>query len=106
MYSWSEDTSSWYGKGEYKYRGKGAAKRKMAAERAKASGPRTYEGKKGPNEKIIAPEFFHQISGHHPLFFQERGRIFRIDFKIFMNDSPDRLIGFKFPEAVKSIGIK
>jgi len=56
MYSWNEDTSSWYGKGEYKYRSKGAAKRKVAAERAKASGPRTYERKKGPNEKIIAPQ--------------------------------------------------
>ncbi len=56
MYSWSEDTSSWYGKGEYRYRGAGMARRKASAERAKAHGPRTYERKTGPNEKIIDPQ--------------------------------------------------
>jgi hypothetical protein len=55
MYSWNEDTSTWYGKGEYRYKGKGAARREEASERARAHGPRTYEGRTGPNEKIIDP---------------------------------------------------
>jgi uncharacterized low-complexity protein len=55
MYSWDEDTSTWYGKGVYSYRAGGSAKRKAAAERAKEHGPRTYEGRSGPNEKVIDP---------------------------------------------------
>ncbi len=55
MYSWAEDTSKWYGDGTYRYGAKGAEGRKVAAARAKAHGPRTYEGASGPNEKIIDP---------------------------------------------------
>ena len=55
MYTWDEDTSSWYGKAKYSYKSRGAAKRKAAAERARSAGPRTYEGKKGPSEKVIDP---------------------------------------------------
>jgi hypothetical protein len=55
MYSWDEDTSSWYGKGTYRYSPGGSTKRKAAAERAKALGPRTYKRRGGPNEKIIDP---------------------------------------------------
>lgn len=55
MYSWDEDTSGWYGKGTYKYGTRGAAKRLAAATRAKSSGPRTYERKRGPHEKVINP---------------------------------------------------
>lgn len=55
MYSWLNDTSEWYGKADYKY-GKGGEHLRSAAEaRAAASGPRTYEKKEGPNEKIIDP---------------------------------------------------
>jgi hypothetical protein len=56
MYSWDEDTSSWYGKAKYSYGSRGAAKRKTAAKRAAAEGPRTYSQKGGPNEKIIDPQ--------------------------------------------------
>lgn len=56
MYSWDEDTSTWYGEGKYSYGPGGARKRKAAAARAKASGPRTYEKKSGPNEKIVDPK--------------------------------------------------
>jgi ribosomal protein S27AE len=56
MYSWDGDTGEWYGDGTYRYGSKGAAKRKAAAERAKAHGPRTYEGRNGPNEKIVDPQ--------------------------------------------------
>ena len=55
MYSWDEDTSSWYGKEKYAYGAAGARKRRATAERAAASGPRTYEGVTGPNEKIVDP---------------------------------------------------
>lgn len=55
MYSWDEDTSTWYGKGKYRYGARGSTARKAAAERARAHGPRTYEKKRGPNEKIIDP---------------------------------------------------
>ncbi|MGD8625638.1 MAG: hypothetical protein PVF47_13390 [Anaerolineae bacterium] len=56
MYSWNEDTSTWYGKGKYKYKGAGADRRKEAADRADEHGPRTYKHKKEPNEKIISPQ--------------------------------------------------
>jgi hypothetical protein len=55
MYSWDDDTSSWHGKGTYRYGSDGSAKRAKAAERAKSHGPRTYGGRSGPNEKIIDP---------------------------------------------------
>jgi len=55
MYSWNDDTSDWYGKGDYSYGSSGATARSAAASRAAASGPRTYEKKSGPNEKIIDP---------------------------------------------------
>jgi len=56
MYSWDEDTSGWHGGSSYKYSGRGAERRKRASERAKASGPRTYQAKRGPNEKLIDPK--------------------------------------------------
>ncbi len=55
MYTWDEDTSTWYGAGSYSYSASGAGKRLSAAERAKASGPRTYESKAGPVEAIVDP---------------------------------------------------
>ncbi len=67
MYTWDEDTSKWYGKGKYRYGPGGAAKRGAAAERAKASGPRTYEGKSGPNEKIIDPQKHISSESSNPL---------------------------------------
>jgi len=56
MYSWDGDTSDWYGKGTYRYGSSGSSKREEAARRARAHGPRTYEGRSGPNEKIIDPK--------------------------------------------------
>ncbi len=67
MYSWNEDTSEWYGKGEYRYKSKGADRRRAAAERAAASGPRTYGGKTGPNEKIIDPRKRVSTTSSNPL---------------------------------------
>jgi hypothetical protein len=55
MYSWDGDTSGWYGSGSYAYGSKGRSKREEAARRAAAAGPRSYQSKGGPNEKIIDP---------------------------------------------------
>ncbi len=54
MYSWDEDTSKWYGKGEYAY--SPASEEARAAAAARASGPRTYEKKNSPKQKIIDPK--------------------------------------------------
>lgn len=67
MYSWDEDTSSWYGKSSYSYGTRGASKRAAAATRAKASGPRTYEKKGGPKEKIIDPKKHISTKSKNPL---------------------------------------
>jgi hypothetical protein len=67
MYSWDEDTSGWYGSTTYSYSAGGATKRKAAAERAKAHGPRTYERKSGPNEKIIDPRKTIRSESANPL---------------------------------------
>lgn len=67
MYSWDGDTSGWFGKRKYKYGSRGSEKRKAAAERAKAYGPRTYEGKGGPNEKIIDPKKQVRSESKNPL---------------------------------------
>jgi hypothetical protein len=67
MYSWNEDTSSWYGSGAYTYSGAGADRRKEAAVRAKAHGPRTYAKKSGPNEKITTPRQHVRSSSANPL---------------------------------------
>jgi ribosomal protein S27AE len=67
MYSWDEDTSKWYGDGTYRYGAGGAERRKAAATRAKAHGPRTYEGASGPNEKVIDPRKHVRTESPNPL---------------------------------------
>lgn len=67
MYSWDEDTSGWYGASPYSYSARGATKRKTAAERAKAHGPRTYNRKSGPNEKIVDPRKHIRSESPNPL---------------------------------------
>jgi hypothetical protein len=67
MYSWDEDTSSWYGDASYKYGTRGAGKRKVAASRAKASGPRTYETKSGPIEAVVDPKKHIRTDSKNPL---------------------------------------
>lgn len=56
MYGWDEDPSAWYGKADYKYSDKTEALRKSSAERAKASGPRTYEERGRPNTQLTDPK--------------------------------------------------
>ena len=67
MYSWDEDTSTWYGDGSYSYRGSGSSLRSAAASRAKASGPRTYKKSGKPNEKIIDPKKHISTDSKNPL---------------------------------------
>jgi hypothetical protein len=67
MYSWDEDTSTWYGDGKYAYGPGGAKERAAAAKRARARGPRTYEKKSGPNEKIVDPKKHISTESANPL---------------------------------------
>jgi hypothetical protein len=67
MYSWDEDTSGWYGSSKYSYSPTASKVRSAAAERAKAAGPRTYQGKSGPNEKIIDPKKSISTQSTNPL---------------------------------------
>jgi ribosomal protein S27AE len=67
MYSWDGNTDTWYGKGAYSYGSKGAAKREAAAERARAYGPRTYEQRSGPNERVIDPRKRIRSESKNPL---------------------------------------
>ncbi|MBM3153256.1 MAG: hypothetical protein FJZ96_13810 [Chloroflexi bacterium] len=67
MYSWDEDTSKWYGSAKYTYRSSGSEKRLAASERAKAAGPRTYQGRSGPIEKVIDPQKRIRSTSANPL---------------------------------------
>lgn len=67
MYSWDGDTSSWYGSKDYSYRATGSSAREAAADRAKKYGPRTYEKKRAPNEKIIDPKKHISTESTNPL---------------------------------------
>lgn len=65
MYSWDEDTSKWYGKGKYSYRlGSVAAD---AAVRERESGPRTYDHRAVPNEKIVDAKKRISTASRNPL---------------------------------------
>jgi len=67
MYSWSDDTSDWYGKGTYGYGDKGKEERDAAARLAAAAGPRTYERRSGPNPALIDPRKHVQSTSKNPL---------------------------------------
>lgn len=67
MYSWSEDTSTWYGDAKYSYRGEGAAVRAASAAKERETGPRTYAHKNKPNEKIIDPRKHVRTESTNPL---------------------------------------
>lgn len=56
MYSWSDDTSDWYGSGSYSFGEASKEVRSAAAAAAAASGPRTYSAKTGPpHPELINP---------------------------------------------------
>jgi len=67
MYSWDEDTSKWFGPAKYRYSPTAAAVRTAAAEREKAAGPRSYQGRNAPNEKVIDPRKIVSTQSANPL---------------------------------------
>ena len=67
MYSWSDDTSDWYGKGSYGYGEKGKDERDEASRRAASAGPRTYGGRSGPNPAMIDPHKHIESASKNPL---------------------------------------
>jgi hypothetical protein len=67
MYSWDDDTSDWRGTSGYVYSPAASTARAASAARAAASGPRTYKGKTGPNEKIIDPKKIVSTQSKNPV---------------------------------------
>lgn len=67
MYSWSDDTSDWYGKGSYGYGEKGKDERDEASRRSASAGPRTYGGRSGPNPAMIDPQKHIESQSKNPL---------------------------------------
>ncbi|HEX4963176.1 MAG TPA: hypothetical protein VF173_20260 [Thermoanaerobaculia bacterium] len=67
MYSWSEDTSDWYGSGSYSYAEAGGGARAQAAAAEAASGPRTYAHKTAPNPTLIDPHKKITTHSAHPI---------------------------------------
>jgi hypothetical protein len=67
MYTWDGDTSGWYGSKSYKYGHGGSKKRAEAASRAAAHGPRSYQARDQPIEKVIDPSKHITTSSRNPL---------------------------------------
>jgi hypothetical protein len=67
LYSWSDDTSDWYGSAKYSYGDRGKDEREESARRAAAFGPRTYETRGGPNPALIDPHKRIKSDSRNPL---------------------------------------
>lgn len=67
MYSWSDDTSDWYGSGSYSYGDTGRGERTAAAAAAAAAGPRSYAHRTAPNPALIDPHKKIKSESIHPL---------------------------------------
>ena len=67
MYSWSEDTSDWYGSGSYRYSIAGGEARAAAAAAEAAAGSRTYAHKSAPNPTLIDPHKKIATNSAHPI---------------------------------------
>lgn len=67
MYSWDEDTSTWYGDASYSFSASGSKLRSTSSSRAKAAGPRTYKKSGGPNAKIIDPKKHIRTESKNPI---------------------------------------
>ncbi|MFH0701540.1 MAG: hypothetical protein V2A62_03830 [Candidatus Woesearchaeota archaeon] len=55
MYSWGDDTSTWKGKGGFKYDDAKAPYLDDFKKEAEKKGPKTYLGKSGPNLQLVDP---------------------------------------------------
>jgi hypothetical protein len=67
MYSWGDDTSDWATPGVYKFDAGSAKARDADAERAAASGPRTYHDKGRPNTQLTDPKKMISSASKDPL---------------------------------------
>ena len=67
MYSWSADTSDWYGSTPYDYKGEGSEARARAAAEAAAAGPRAYGHKRAPVLSMIDPHKRLATESAHPI---------------------------------------
>jgi hypothetical protein len=85
MYSWDDDTGSWYGSASYRYSAKSADRRAEEARRAAAAGPRSYNRRSGPNEKVVDPKKRIRSSSRNPLIVavDVTGSMARWPFEIF-----------------------
>ncbi|MCK6504727.1 hypothetical protein L6R53_15195 [Myxococcota bacterium] len=85
MYSWDTDTSDWRGSKKYDYAAPAAARMKDDVDRAKAAGPRSYDAKHGPNEKVIDPRKEVHTASTNPIIVavDVTGSMARWPFEIF-----------------------
>ena len=67
MYSWSDDTSDWYGTGGYGFGERGKEAREEAARRAAEGGPRTYAHRNAPNPALIDPHKRVESASKNPI---------------------------------------
>ena len=67
MYSWSGDTSDWYGSDSYAFDPKAKDARERDAARAAATGPRTYDEKRGPIESMVDPRRSIECKSKNPI---------------------------------------
>lgn len=85
MYSWSGDTSDWYGTDKYDFDPAHRADRERDAARAGAAGPRTYEEKRSPLEALVDPKRAIESSSKTPIVVavDVTGSMARWPFEIF-----------------------
>lgn len=85
MYSWSGDTSDWYGSDKYDFDPAHKADREREAARAGAAGPRTYEDKKNPLEALVDPKRAIECKSKTPIVVavDVTGSMARWPFEIF-----------------------
>lgn len=85
MYSWDTDTSDWKGGKKYRYAAPAAARMKGDVARARAAGPRTYDAKHGPNEKVVEPTKTVTTESTNPIIVavDVTGSMARWPFEIF-----------------------
>lgn len=85
MYSWGDDTSDWAKPGTYAYSESTKAVRDEDAKKAKASGPRAYTDRGGPNEQLTNPKKVVTTTSPNPLIIgvDVTGSMQRWPFEIF-----------------------
>jgi len=85
MYSWDTDTTDWRGERKYAYAPAAAARMEGDVARATAAGPRSYDAKGGPNERVIDPSKHVESKSTNPIIVavDVTGSMARWPFEIF-----------------------